>query len=72
VSKSSWCRFTKPLAVLVGIALVTGCSGEENIPVKKVDGFVLEPPPKDFKEKRPGALARPGSSAKGGRGGHFQ
>jgi len=47
-----------PLAVLVGGALICGCSGEENIPLKKVD-FVLDAPPKDYKEKRqPFAKAR--------------
>ena len=42
MSKSIWCRLSKPLAVLVGWRpLLSGCSGEENIPLKKVD-FVLD------------------------------
>jgi hypothetical protein len=41
----------KPLAVLVGGALLFGCSGEENIPLKKVDA-ILNDPPKDYKESR--------------------
>jgi hypothetical protein len=52
VSKSVWCRLSKPLAVLVGGVLLSGCSGEENIPLKKVE-FVQDTP-KDFKETRKG------------------
>ena len=48
--KSICSRLTKPLAALVGAALLSGCSGEENIPLKKVD-FVIDVP-KDFKETR--------------------
>jgi hypothetical protein len=44
---------------------VTGCSGEENIPLKKVE-MVLEVP-KDFKDTRKGFVARKGSSAGMGR-----
>jgi hypothetical protein len=50
VSKLIWRRLSKPLALLVGGILMSGCSGEENIPLKKVD-FVLDVP-KDFKETR--------------------
>jgi hypothetical protein len=45
-------RLGMPLAVLVGGMVLGGCSGEENIPLKKVD-FILDPPPKDYVEKRP-------------------
>jgi hypothetical protein len=68
VSKSIWRRVSKPLAVLLGcIALsggiaLSGCSGEETIPLKKVD-FVLDASPKDYNETRP-AFARKGSSSK--------
>jgi hypothetical protein len=47
------CRLLKPFALLVGGALLSGCSGEENIPLKKVD-FIQAPPPKDYKESRKG------------------
>ncbi len=40
-----------PLGLVVGGALLSGCSSEENIPLKKVD-MMFEPPPKDFKDKR--------------------
>ena len=62
MSKSAWSRFSKPLAVLVGGVLLSGCGGEENIPLKKVD-FVLDTP-KDFKETRKDFLPGPNSSAK--------
>jgi hypothetical protein len=52
---------SKPLAVLVGGILLSGC-GEENIPLKKVD-MVLDTP-KDFKDQRKGFVAKEGSSAK--------
>jgi len=52
LSKSISRRMLTPLAMLVGLALLGGCSGEENIPLKKVD-FVLDVP-KDYKEKRKG------------------
>jgi len=61
VSKLMWRRMLKPLAMLVGGILVSGC-GEENIPLKKVD-MVLDVP-KDFKETRKGFQAKEGSSAK--------
>jgi hypothetical protein len=61
VSKSICCRLSKPLALLVGGVLLSGCTGEENIPLKKVD-FVLDVP-KDFKETRKGFVPRKGSSA---------
>jgi hypothetical protein len=37
MSKSLWCRFSRPLAVLVTGALLSGCGGEEKIPLKKVE-----------------------------------
>jgi hypothetical protein len=40
---------------------MTGCSGEENIPLKKVD-FVIETP-KDYKEERQQFQPMKGSSA---------
>jgi len=49
-----------PLAMLAGGVLLGGCSGEENIPLKKVD-FVLDVP-KDFKETRKDFLPGPNSS----------
>jgi hypothetical protein len=56
-------RLSKPLALLIGGVLLSGCSGEENIPLKKMDGgFVIEPPPKDYKEQRKAFM--PGTSAK--------
>jgi len=57
-----WRRVLRPLSVLVGGILLSGCSGEENIPLKKVD-FVLDTP-KDFKDQRKGFAAKEGSSAK--------
>jgi len=61
VSNLIWRRMSKPLAVLVGSILLSGC-GDENIPLKKVD-FVLDTP-KDFKDQRKGFAAKEGSSAK--------
>jgi hypothetical protein len=55
-------RWSMPLALLVGSVLLSGCSSEENIPLKKVD-FVLDAPPKDYKETRK-AFSVPGSSSK--------
>jgi len=58
-----------PLALLVGSVLLSGCSGEENIPLKKLNpnsDSVLDAPPKDFKDKRKG-FSTPGSSSKIGR-----
>jgi len=48
--------------VLIGGVLLSGCGGEENIPLKKVD-FVLDVP-KDFKETRKGFVLKKSSSAK--------
>jgi hypothetical protein len=62
VSRSIRCRLLKPLAVLVGGVLLSGCSGEENIPLKKVD-FVLDIP-KDYKEQRKPFTAKKSSSAR--------
>jgi hypothetical protein len=42
---------SKPLIVLLGCIALSGCSGEEHIPLKKVD-FVLDQPPKDYKDTR--------------------
>jgi len=61
VSRSKRRRLPMPLAVLVGGVLMTGCSGEENIPLKKVE-FVLDKP-KDFKEERKQFQPTKGSSA---------
>jgi hypothetical protein len=58
-------RLSLPLAMLVGGALLSGCSGEENVPLKKVD-FVLDAPPKDYKETRK-AYTIKGASSKVGR-----
>ncbi len=55
MSRSIYFRLSKPLAVLIGGVVLSGCSGEENIPLKKVD-FVLDVP-KDYKEKRKGFTA---------------
>jgi len=44
---------SKPLALLIGMVLLGGCSGGENIPLKKVDA-ILNDPPKDYKETRKG------------------
>ena len=54
-------RLSMPLAVLVGAALLSGCSGEENIPLKKVD-FVLD----DHRKitKRSGRRLHKGPSSK--------
>jgi len=60
VSKSFGLQFLKPLTLLVGGVLLSGCSGEEKIPLKKVD-FVLDVP-KDFKEERKGFTQRKGTS----------
>jgi len=61
VAKSIWCRCLKALAVAVGGILLSGCSGEETIPLKKPD-FLLEP------SKKPGPDTQgdnvPGRSAK--------
>ncbi len=62
MSKSRWCRLLMPFAVLVGSVLVSGCSGEEKIQLKKVDGIYEVP--KDFKETRKGFVAGKNSSAK--------
>jgi hypothetical protein len=61
VSKSFRCRLLRTLIVLFGGILLSGCGGEENIPLKKVD-FVLDTP-KDFKEQRKTFLGGKGSSA---------
>jgi len=58
-------RLLKPLALLVGGVLFSGCSGEENIQLKKLDpklDSVLDAPPEGYKEKRKAFM--PGSSAK--------
>jgi hypothetical protein len=54
-------RLPRPVAVLIGGVLLSGCSSEENIPLKKVD-FVLDTP-KDLKDSRK-AFATKGSSSK--------
>ena len=47
MAKSIWCRCLKAFAVAVVGILMSGCSGEETIPLKKPD-FLLEP------SKKPG------------------
>jgi hypothetical protein len=51
-----------PLAVLVGGVLLCGCSGEENIPLKKVE--VVPEISKDYKETRKGFVGGKGSSSR--------
>jgi di/tripeptidase len=58
-------RLSMPVAVLVGGILLSGCTGSDNIPLKKVD-FVLDAPPKDFKETRR-EYTKKGASSKIGR-----
>ena len=41
---------------------MSGCSGGDTIPLKKVD-FVLDEPPKDYKEKRP-EFSKKGASSR--------
>jgi hypothetical protein len=62
MSKSIGRRLSGLLVALVGGVLLSGCGGEEKIPLKKVD-FVLDVP-KDFKETRKDFLPGPNSSAK--------
>jgi hypothetical protein len=53
-------------SVLLGCIALGGCSGEENIPLKKLDpkvDSILADPPKDYKETRP-EFARKGGSSK--------
>ncbi len=64
MSKRIWRRTVVPFALLVGGLSLCGCSGEEKIPLKKVD-FVLDTP-KDYKETRKG-LSQKGLSSKIGR-----
>jgi hypothetical protein len=54
-----------PGFLLGGAFVLGGCSGEENIPLKKVDP-VAEAPAKDAKDARP-VVTHKGSSAKIGR-----
>ena len=61
MSRSFRCRLLRPLTVMVGGVLLSGCSSEDTIPLKKVD-FVLDTP-KDFKETRKGSLPRKGNSS---------
>ena len=37
MSESTWCRGSKPPAVLVGAAMLFGCAGKETIPLKDVE-----------------------------------
>ena len=60
MSKTICRRLSRLLVIPVGVALLGGCSGEGNIPLKKVD-FVLDTP-KDYKEQRKGFIR--GRSAK--------
>ena len=61
MSRSFRRRLLRPLTVLVGGVLLSGCGGEETIPLKKVD-FVLDTP-KDFKETQKGSMPRKGNSS---------
>jgi hypothetical protein len=64
VSKSNWCRLSQRLALLGCIAL-SGCSGEENIQLKKLDpkvDSILGDLPKDYKETRPAFAQKRGSA----------
>ena len=65
MSRSFRCRLLWSLSVLVGGILLSGCSGQETIPLKKVDS-VLDTP-KDFKETRKGFVPRKGNSSGIGR-----
>jgi hypothetical protein len=59
-------RLSMPLALLLGGVVLSGCSSEENIPLKKLDpklDSVLDAAPKDYKEKRK-AFSVPGGSSK--------
>jgi hypothetical protein len=59
-------RLSMPLALLLGGVVLSGCSSEENIPLKKLDpklDAVLDLPGKDYKEKRK-AFGVPGGSSK--------
>ena len=62
MSKSIRRQLLGSLVALVGVVLLSGCSGGDDIPLKKVD-FVLDVP-KDFKETRKEFLPGPNSSAK--------
>jgi hypothetical protein len=62
MSKSIGWRLSGLLVALVGSMLLSGCGGEEKIPLKKVD-FVIDVP-KDFKETRKEFLPSPNSSAR--------
>jgi hypothetical protein len=59
--RSIFRRCATPLAILIGGIILSGCSGEETIPLKKVD-FVQDTP-KDFKETRKEFQGGRGSSA---------
>ena len=54
MSKSIWCQFSKPLAVLVTGILVSGCSSQEEIPLKKLDPTkdAIFETPNNYKETR--------------------
>ena len=60
MSKSIWCRFSRLPAVVLGGALLSGCGGEETIPLKKPD-FLMEAPKEDSELKKTKPL--PGLSA---------
>ena len=60
MSKSTSSRILKPLSIFYGGVLLSGCGGEETIPLKKPD-FIIEVPKEDAELKR--AKPVPGSSA---------
>ncbi len=62
LSKPIYCRLLKPLALLVGSVLLSGCTGEENIPLKKVD-YILEAP-KEKPSDKPKNVTRKGASSR--------
>jgi hypothetical protein len=49
-----------PLAQLIGVALLSGCSGEEYIPLKQVDSVPEQPQEKETRKEftRKGASSR--------------
>jgi hypothetical protein len=64
MSRSIWRRLAKPLAVLIAGAFLSGCSGEETIPLKKLDpskDSILDTP----KEPKTPSRAGPSSKIKG-------
>jgi hypothetical protein len=63
MSKLIWLRAAKPLALLVSCILLSGCSGQENIQLKKLDPTkdAIYELPKGYQEKRAGFLGKSSS-----------